>query len=170
MGGGGSSRNRSSQDRGRINDPLAGVSSVDFSDKEAVMGLFEDKIEAKVSEVPLTMAMSFATGLADLVEDEIIPKPIPLKVSLSLISYVFFRHIEVRISAILRGMFVYWHKGRKKVFFRAHVWNVIFCYWTIPRSQLAVNFVIVHCPFLSADSQTKMNITAGTSARRVFIL
>ena len=44
------------------------------------MGLFEDNVEVKVTDVPLTMAMSSVTGLTDLVEDEVIPKPIPLKV------------------------------------------------------------------------------------------
>ncbi|XP_001601171.2 UHRF1-binding protein 1-like isoform X3 [Nasonia vitripennis] len=71
---------RTSQDRGHIYDSVGGV--INFNDKESILGLFEDKIEVKVADVPLAMAMSSVTGLTDLIEDEIIPKPIPMKILL----------------------------------------------------------------------------------------
>ncbi|XP_014232860.1 UHRF1-binding protein 1-like isoform X2 [Trichogramma pretiosum] len=58
------------------------TSGIDFHDKESVMNMFEDKIDVKVADVPLSLSMSFVTGLTDLIEDEVIPKPIPMKVLL----------------------------------------------------------------------------------------
>lgn len=69
---------RSSLDRGRTNETFGGL--INFYDKESILGLFEDNIEVKVADVPLTMAMSSVAGLTDLIEDEIIPKIIPIKV------------------------------------------------------------------------------------------
>jgi len=63
-------------------------------DKESVMNLFEDKLEIKVANVEMTLSMSSVTGLTDLAEDEIIPKPIPMQVCISnkifeLMFYIF---------------------------------------------------------------------------------
>ncbi|XP_058804572.1 bridge-like lipid transfer protein family member 3B isoform X2 [Phymastichus coffea] len=57
-------------------------SIINFYDKDAILGLFEDNIDVKVADVSVTMSISFITGLADLIEDEVIPKPIPTKILL----------------------------------------------------------------------------------------
>lgn len=56
-------------------------SDIDLRNKANVMALFEDRLEVKVTDVPLTLSMSSVTGLTDLAEDEVIPKPIPMQVS-----------------------------------------------------------------------------------------
>lgn len=58
------------------------TSSIDVHDKDSVMNLFEDKLDMKVTNVAMALSMSSVTGLADLAEDEIIPKPIPMQVDI----------------------------------------------------------------------------------------
>ncbi|KAK2582855.1 hypothetical protein KPH14_008937 [Odynerus spinipes] len=59
---------------------------INLLDKPSLMDLFEDKLEITVTDVAMTLSMSSVTGLADLAEDEIIPKPIPMEVFLERIS------------------------------------------------------------------------------------
>lgn len=77
---------------------------IDLHNKQALMDMFEDTLEIRVADVPLVLSMSSVTGLADLAEDEIIPKPIPMEVRLfpsffsleySLIFYHIFRNSQV---------------------------------------------------------------------------
>ena len=56
--------------------------NINFYNKESVMDLFEDNIKVSVTDIPLALNMSSVTGLADLFEDEIMPKPIPTQVKL----------------------------------------------------------------------------------------
>lgn len=58
------------------------TSDIDVHDKESVMNLFEDKLDMKVANIAMALSMSSVTGLADLAEDEIIPKPIPMQVDI----------------------------------------------------------------------------------------
>lgn len=58
------------------------TSDINVHDKESVMNLFEDKLEMRVANVGMALSMSSVTGLADLAEDEIIPKPIPMQVGI----------------------------------------------------------------------------------------
>ncbi|KAJ8675797.1 hypothetical protein QAD02_011583 [Eretmocerus hayati] len=76
---------RNENDSRRVSDASLGRAvrePVDFHNKEALLGMFEDKLEIRVAEVPLAMSMSFVQGLTDLIEDEIVPKPIPTKILL----------------------------------------------------------------------------------------
>jgi len=86
------------QDRARL--PEQDISGINVHDKESVMNLFEDKLEMRVVNVGMALSMSSVTGLADLAEDEIIPKPIPMQVSIltRLSSYVSW------ISPFIRGI------------------------------------------------------------------
>lgn len=87
----GESSRRISQDRARLSEQDASRTPViNVHDKENVMSLFEDKLEVKVVNVAMTLSMSSVTGLADLAEDEIIPKPIPMQVCIFAISSIFF--------------------------------------------------------------------------------
>lgn len=54
--------------------------SIDVHNKQSVLDLFEDKLEVEVTNISLALAMSSITGLTDLIEDEIIPRPIALQV------------------------------------------------------------------------------------------
>lgn len=56
------------------------VNEMDFSNKDALNRLFKDFIDVKAQDLSLDLTMSTITGLADLIEDEIIPVPIPLQV------------------------------------------------------------------------------------------
>ncbi|XP_043506054.1 UHRF1-binding protein 1-like isoform X9 [Polistes fuscatus] len=58
------------------------ANNINLLDKQSIMDLFEDKLEINVTDVTMTLSMSSVTGLADLAEDEIIPKPIPMQVYL----------------------------------------------------------------------------------------
>lgn len=74
---------RSSQDRGRFAGDIESENSAfNICDKQSVMALFKDHVNIKVSNVNLTLCMSSVTGLTDLIEDEIIPKPIPVEILL----------------------------------------------------------------------------------------
>ncbi|XP_036139234.1 UHRF1-binding protein 1 isoform X6 [Monomorium pharaonis] len=83
-----SGSNRSAaQDRARLPEQDASrTSTINVHDKESVMNLFEDKLEIRVVNVGTALSMSSVTGLADLAEDEIIPKPIPMQIYLENIS------------------------------------------------------------------------------------
>lgn len=71
---------RAPQDRTRLPEQDTCTSVINMHDKESVLNLFEDKLEMKVANVTMALSMSSVTGLADLAEDEIIPKPIPMQV------------------------------------------------------------------------------------------
>lgn len=71
------------QDHARLSEQnTSHTSGINVHDKENVMNLFEDKLEMKVANVGMSLSMSSVTGLADLAEDEIIPKPIPMQVGI----------------------------------------------------------------------------------------
>lgn len=75
------------QDHARLSEQnTSHTSGINVHDKENVMNLFEDKLEMKVANVGMSLSMSSVTGLADLAEDEIIPKPIPMQIYLENIS------------------------------------------------------------------------------------
>ncbi|KAG5322263.1 UH1BL protein, partial [Pseudoatta argentina] len=75
------------QDRTRLTEQdTSHTSDINVHDKESVMSLFEDKLEMRVANVGMSLSMSSVTGLADLAEDEIIPKPIPMQIYLENIS------------------------------------------------------------------------------------
>ncbi|XP_026823553.1 UHRF1-binding protein 1 isoform X2 [Ooceraea biroi] len=83
----GGSSIRASQDRVRLPEQDASrIPGINVHDKESVMNLFEDKLEIKVANVAMALSMSSVTGLADLAEDEIIPKPIPVQIYVENIS------------------------------------------------------------------------------------
>jgi hypothetical protein len=50
-------------------------------------------VEIKVNDLSLDLNMSTVTGLADLVEDEVIPQPHPMQVSLPTMSIILIFHI-----------------------------------------------------------------------------
>ncbi|XP_025997064.1 UHRF1-binding protein 1-like isoform X2 [Solenopsis invicta] len=75
-----------SQDRARLSEQETSRTFINMYDKESVMNLFEDKLEIRVANVEMALSMSSVTGLADLAEDEIIPKPIPMQIYLENIS------------------------------------------------------------------------------------
>lgn len=85
---------RSSQDRGRFSDE-SNLFGINVHDKEGIMALFKDNMEIKVANVPLTLSMSSVTGLADLAEDEIIPKPIPMEVRSVMFKLLFKRNSNI---------------------------------------------------------------------------
>ncbi|XP_043268359.1 UHRF1-binding protein 1 isoform X2 [Venturia canescens] len=72
------SSRRSSQEK----TITSNICDIDLHDKQALMDMFEDTLEIRVADVPLVLSMSSVTGLADLAEDEIIPKPIPMELLL----------------------------------------------------------------------------------------
>lgn len=55
---------------------------LDFRDRDNLKKLFKDMLVIRVTDLYLDLSMSTATGLADLVEDEIIPIPLPMQVYL----------------------------------------------------------------------------------------
>lgn len=55
---------------------------LDFRDRDNLKKLFRDLLTVKVTDLYLDLNMSTVTGLADLAEDEIIPVPIPMHISL----------------------------------------------------------------------------------------
>ncbi|KAI4463583.1 hypothetical protein MML48_4g00014004 [Holotrichia oblita] len=59
------------------------VNDMDFTDKDALNKLFKDFIDVQVQDLNMDLTMSTITGLTDLIEDEIIPIPIPLQVTLN---------------------------------------------------------------------------------------
>lgn len=62
---------------------------LDFTNRENLMRLFRDMLIVEVRDLALTLNMSTVTGLADLIEDEIIPVPIPMQVGKILNFYGF---------------------------------------------------------------------------------
>ncbi|XP_011309314.1 UHRF1-binding protein 1-like [Fopius arisanus] len=54
--------------------------------KEGLMAMFQDELKARIMNVNLALSMSYVAGLTDLVEDEIIPDPLPMEIFLENIS------------------------------------------------------------------------------------
>ncbi|CAL7948868.1 unnamed protein product [Xylocopa violacea] len=74
------------QNRNNVTEQEVDASSIDVYNKQSVLDLFEDKLEVKVTDVSMALSMSSISGLTDLIEDEIIPRPIPLQAYLENIS------------------------------------------------------------------------------------
>lgn len=55
---------------------------LDFRDRENLAKIFKDMLTIEVRDLTLNLNMSTVIGLADLAEDEIIPIPLPMRVSL----------------------------------------------------------------------------------------
>jgi hypothetical protein len=55
---------------------------LDLRDRDKLKKLFKDLLTIKVADLYLDLSMSTVTGLADLAEDEIIPIPVPMQISL----------------------------------------------------------------------------------------
>lgn len=71
------------QDCSRLSEQdTSRTSGINIHDKESVMNLFKDKLEMRIANIGTTLSMSSVTGLADLIEDEIIPNPIPMQVGI----------------------------------------------------------------------------------------
>lgn len=54
---------------------------LDFRHRENLAKLFKDMLTIEVRDLALNLNMSTVIGLADFAEDEIIPLPLPLRVS-----------------------------------------------------------------------------------------
>ncbi|KAK9304641.1 hypothetical protein QLX08_004066 [Tetragonisca angustula] len=81
------SRNQNqNQNQDNATEEEIDVSSVDVHNRQSVLDLFEDKLEVKVTNISMSLSMSSISGLTDLTEDEIIPRPIPLQIYLESIS------------------------------------------------------------------------------------
>ncbi|XP_076181630.1 bridge-like lipid transfer protein family member 3B isoform X2 [Ptiloglossa arizonensis] len=76
----------SSENQSNITEQEVDVSCIDVHNKQSVLDLFEDKLDIKVTDITMALSMSSITGLTDLIEDEIIPKPIPMQIYLESIS------------------------------------------------------------------------------------
>lgn len=50
-------------------------------DRACMQTWFDDLLEVHATDLPIRLTMSTVTGLTDLVEDEIIPQPLPMEVS-----------------------------------------------------------------------------------------
>lgn len=57
------------------------VNPGEIVDRSSFKEWCKDHIEIKVNDLSLDLNMSTVTGLADLVEDEVIPQPLPMQVS-----------------------------------------------------------------------------------------
>ncbi|GLV35400.1 uncharacterized protein CBL_01450 [Carabus blaptoides fortunei] len=62
---------------------LSAIKDMNMSDKTGLRKLFKDTLNIQVNDVDLILNMSTVIGLADLVEDEIIPIQIPMQISLN---------------------------------------------------------------------------------------
>ena len=83
------SRNQNqNQNQDNATEEEIDVSSVDVHNRQSVLDLFEDKLEVKVTNISMSLSMSSISGLTDLTEDEIIPRPIPLQVCQILILFI----------------------------------------------------------------------------------
>ncbi|XP_072383543.1 bridge-like lipid transfer protein family member 3B [Diabrotica undecimpunctata] len=59
----------------------ASVSETDLTNRDSFAKLFSDLITIQVKDLMLNLNMSTVTGLADLVEDEVMPTPFPIKMT-----------------------------------------------------------------------------------------
>ncbi|ERL88604.1 hypothetical protein D910_05989 [Dendroctonus ponderosae] len=62
------------------------LSHYELTDKNSMKKVFVECLVVEVKDLALNLNMSTATGLADFVEDEIIPIPLPLKISVENVS------------------------------------------------------------------------------------
>ncbi|XP_006559911.2 UHRF1-binding protein 1 isoform X2 [Apis mellifera] len=74
------------ENQNNITEQDVDVCNIDIHNKQSVLDLFEDKLEVIITNISMALSMSSVSGLTDLTEDEIIPRPIPLQVYLESIS------------------------------------------------------------------------------------
>ncbi|XP_016904404.1 bridge-like lipid transfer protein family member 3A isoform X2 [Apis cerana] len=74
------------ENQNNITEQDVDVCNIDVHNKQSVLDLFEDKLEVIITNISMALSMSSVSGLTDLTEDEIIPRPIPLQVYLESIS------------------------------------------------------------------------------------
>ncbi|XP_012350115.1 UHRF1-binding protein 1 isoform X2 [Apis florea] len=74
------------ENQNNITEQDIDVCNIDVHNKQSVLDLFEDKLEVIITNISMALSMSSVSGLTDLTEDEIIPRPIPLQVYLESIS------------------------------------------------------------------------------------
>ncbi|XP_076289525.1 bridge-like lipid transfer protein family member 3B isoform X3 [Lasioglossum baleicum] len=77
---------QSSQNQSYSAEQEVDIGVIDVHNKQSVLDLFEDKLDVKVHDISMALSMSSISGLTDLFEDEIIPKPIPMQIYLETIS------------------------------------------------------------------------------------
>lgn len=70
---------------------------MDLTNRDTFASLFLDLVNITVKDLSLNLNMSTVTGLADLIEDEVIPVPFPVKVNIAVSPY-FHRATEVARS------------------------------------------------------------------------
>lgn len=68
------------ENQNNITEQDVDVCNIDIHNKQSVLDLFEDKLEVIITNISMALSMSSVSGLTDLTEDEIIPRPIPLQV------------------------------------------------------------------------------------------
>lgn len=56
------------------------MENLDIKEKMSFTKLFKDFIQVHVSNIDLELSMSTINGLVDLLEDEVIREPVPVKV------------------------------------------------------------------------------------------
>ncbi|XP_006613340.1 UHRF1-binding protein 1 isoform X2 [Apis dorsata] len=74
------------ENQNNITEQDVDVCNIDVHNKQNVLDLFEDKLEVTITNISMALSMSSVSGLTDLTEDEIIPRPIPLQIYLESIS------------------------------------------------------------------------------------
>jgi hypothetical protein len=63
--------------------------------RRSLTQLFTDCLEAHVANVRLSLSITSLAGLADLLEDEILPKPVPMQVSSNLKTFKLLSEIDI---------------------------------------------------------------------------
>lgn len=58
-------------------------------DRSCMQTWFNDLLEVHVTDLPVRLSMSTVIGLTDLVEDEVIPQPLPMEVSCTFSTFFY---------------------------------------------------------------------------------
>jgi hypothetical protein len=79
-----------------------------------IQQIFAEQLDAEVKNVNLTLSMNASTGLADLLKDEMLPKPMPMNVStvifmnhayfmnkICILSKIFLKKVIIRLSNLV---------------------------------------------------------------------
>lgn len=68
---------------------------MDLTNRDTFASLFLDLVNITVKDLSLNLNMSTVTGLADLIEDEVIPVPFPVKVNIVVSLLIFTEQLRL---------------------------------------------------------------------------
>lgn len=94
---------------------------MDLTNRDTFASLFLDLVNITVKDLSLNLNMSTVTGLADLIEDEVIPVPFPVKVNIVVSLLIFTEQLRLPGVGIVYYIYFFLALNYVSTFFSNHL-------------------------------------------------